>query len=70
MKFGFKQPVENPRNVTVLQQFLNDENINTEPPGFTDEHKYHVSLLSVNYHAKRILMRHPRIIILPGSLVV
>lgn len=67
MKFGFKEPVENPRNVTVLHQLLNYENINIEPP---DEYKYHVSLLSVNYHAKRILMRHPRIIILPGSLVV
>lgn len=70
MKFGFKEPVENPRKVTVLSQLLKDENINIEPPGFTDEYKYNISLLSVNYHAKRVLMRHPRIIILPGSLVV
>lgn len=70
MKFGFKEPVENPRHVTVLCPLLNYENINIEPPGFRDEHNHHVSLLSVNYHAKRVLMRHPRIIILPGSLVV
>lgn len=70
MKVGFKEPVENARNVTLLLQLLNYKNINIEPPGFTDKYKYHVSLLSVNYHAERILMRHPRIIILPGSLVV
>lgn len=37
---------------------------------FTDKYKSYLALLSGNYHAKRVLMRHPRIIILPGSLVV
>lgn len=32
MKFGFKEPVENPGNATVLPPVLNPENINVEPP--------------------------------------
>lgn len=33
MKFGFKEPVENLYNATVLPPVLNPENINVEPPG-------------------------------------